>query len=52
MATSCASESAFSIAGYLDRKGRSRLSSRTLRYSILSKEAEKVENILRELSNN
>ena len=46
MATSCAAESAFSIAGYLDRKSRSRLSSKTLRFSILSKEEAKIDTIL------
>ncbi len=43
MSTSCASESAFSIAGYIDRKTRARLSSKTLRYSILTREEEKIE---------
>ena len=52
MSTSCASESTFSIAGYIDRKTRARLSSKNLRYSILTKEEEKVEKILEELSNN
>ena len=50
MATSCASESAFSIGGYIDRKNRSRLSGKTLRYSILTKEEEKIVNLLTELS--
>jgi hypothetical protein len=36
-ATSVASESAFSIAGYIDRKQRSSLSSTTLRYLMLLK---------------
>ena len=52
MSTSCASESTFSIAGYIDRKTRARFSSKNLRYSILTKEEEKVEKILEELSNN
>ena len=46
MATSCASESAFSVAGYLQRKARSSLSSKALRYSILTKEAPKIEKIM------
>ena len=52
MSTSCASESTFSIAGYIVGKTRARLSSQNLRYSILTKEEEKVEKILVELSNN
>ena len=54
MSTSCASESAFSIAGYIDRKTRARLSSKTLRYSIkpFIIQEEKIENILRELIKN
>ena len=46
MATSCASESAFSIAGYLQRKARSSLSSMTLRFSMLCKESNKIKNIM------
>lgn len=44
-ATSCPSESAFSIAGYIERKSRSRLNSKTLRYTILCKEESKIKNI-------
>ena len=52
MSTSCAAESAFSIAGYIDRKSRARLSSKILRFSILSKEEEKINNIKQELYEN
>ena len=52
MSTSCAAESAFSIAGYFDIKSRARLSSKTLRFSILSKEEEKINNIKQELCEN
>ena len=44
-ATSCASESAFSIAGYIQRRNRSSLSSQVLRYSIMCKDAAKIEEI-------
>jgi hypothetical protein len=46
MATSCAFESAFSIAGYLQRKARSSFSSKALRHSLLSREADKIENLM------
>ncbi len=52
MSTSCAAESAFSIAGYIDRKSWARLSSKTLRFSILSKEEEKINNIKQEVNEN
>ena len=52
MSTSCVAESAFSIAGYIDRNSRARLSSKTLRFSILSKEEEKINNIKQELYEN
>jgi len=52
MSTSCAAESAFSIAGYIDRKSRARLSSKTLRFSILSKEEEIIYNMKQELYEN
>ncbi len=42
MGSSCPSESTFSVAGYLQRKARSNLSSKNLRFSILSKEIEKI----------
>ena len=41
-ATSCPSEAAFSVAGYIQRKNRSRLSSKNLRYSMMLKEHEKI----------
>ena len=46
MATSCASESTFSIAGYLQRKARSSLSSKALRHSMLTREAGKIEHLM------
>jgi hypothetical protein len=52
MSTSCAAESAFSIAGYIDRKSRARLSSNSIEISILSKEEEKINNIKLELYEN
>jgi hypothetical protein len=47
MGSSCPSEITFSVAGYLifqekQRKARSNLSSKNLRFSILSKEIEKI----------
>ena len=42
-ATSCPSEAAFSVAGYLDRKSRAKLSSKTLRYTMLMKDNEKIQ---------
>ena len=47
MGTSCPSESTFSIAGYLQRKARSNLSSKNLRFSILSKEIEKIRELMK-----
>ena len=44
-ATSVPSESIFSIAGYIQRKGRCRLSSKMLRFLILSKLNKKLEKI-------
>ena len=41
------SESTFSIAGYLQRKARSNLSSKNLRFSILSKEIEKIRELMK-----
>jgi hypothetical protein len=38
-ATSVASESSFSVAGYLQRKTRARLSAKALKYSILIKDS-------------
>lgn len=45
-ATSVASESAFSIANYVNRKERSSLSFKQLRYSMLNKDIEKVTQLL------
>jgi hypothetical protein len=44
-ATSAPSESAFSVAGYIQRRERSRLSSQNLRYSLLTKQADKLNEI-------
>ena len=44
-ATSVPSESIFSIAGYIQRKERCRLSSKMLRFLILSKRNKKLEKI-------
>jgi hypothetical protein len=44
-ATSVPSESIFSIAGYIQRKGRCILSSRMLRFLILAKQNNKFEKI-------
>jgi len=44
-ATSVPSESIFSIAGYIQRKERCRLSSKMLRFLILSKQNKKLEKI-------
>ncbi len=44
-ATSCAAESAFSVAGYIQRKNRSSLNSKALRYTMLCKEAEKLKTL-------
>ena len=44
-ATSVPSESIFSIAGYIHRKQRCRLSSKMLRFSILSKQNKKLDEI-------
>ena len=41
-ATSFASESAFSVAGYIQRKERTRLSSKNLRFTILAKQMDKL----------
>ena len=41
-ATSVASESAFSVAGYIQRKERTRLSSKNLRFTILAKQMDKL----------
>ena len=43
--SSVASESAFSIANFIQRKERSSLSSKNLRYSILLRENEKIKTI-------
>ena len=48
ISTSSASESAFSIGGHIDRKTRARLSSKIWRYAILTREEEKIEQILNE----
>ena len=45
-ATSVASESAFSIAGYVARKQRSSLSSSSLKYSMLVRETNQLEDII------
>jgi hypothetical protein len=47
MSTSCSSESAFSIGGYLERKARASLGSKTLRYTILTKEEDKIKRIMK-----
>ena len=44
-ATSVPSESQFSISGYTDRKQRSRLSSKSLRFSMLAKQLPKLEEL-------
>jgi hypothetical protein len=44
-ATSVPSESSFSIAGYIQRKERCRLSSKMLRFLILTKQIDKIENV-------
>ena len=44
-ATPVPSESIFSIAGYIQRKKRCRLSSKMLRFLILSKQNKKLEKI-------
>lgn len=45
-ATSVASESAFSIAGYVNRKERSGLSSKNLRYSMLLRDENRINLLL------
>ena len=45
-ATSVPSESCFSISGYVQRKERSRLSPKHLRFLMLSKNSQQVENLL------
>ena len=47
MSTSCSSESVFSVSGYVQRKARASLSSKNLRYTILSKEEEKIKTIMK-----
>jgi hypothetical protein len=47
MGSSCPSESTFSVAGYLQRKARYILSSKNLRFSILSKEIEKIRELMK-----
>ena len=44
--TSVASECAFSVAGFINRKERSSLKPRTLRFLILTKQVEKLSKIL------
>lgn len=44
-ATSVPSECAFSVAGNIDRKERARLSSKMLRFTILLKERDKIDQI-------
>ena len=44
-ATSVPSESIFSIAGYIQRKERCKLSSRMLRFLILAKQSQQLKNI-------
>ena len=45
-ATSVASESCFSVAGFIQRKERSRLSSKNLKFNILTKDFEKINSLL------
>jgi hypothetical protein len=47
-ASSVASESAFSIANYIQRKERSSLSAENLRYSIFLREMAKIEKLHQE----
>ncbi len=44
-ATSVPSESQFSISGYTDRKERARLSSKSLRFSMLARQLPKLKEI-------
>jgi hypothetical protein len=45
-ATAVPSESSFSIAGYTNRKQRSRLSAKNFKYSMLIRDKDKLESLI------